>query len=78
MNRTSWAYSFALVMSLVVVVVLANRGIVQSVVETGDIRLETNSTEYATGDAITFHATLAFRDGEVADIIRASGPTSLK
>ena len=51
---------------------VANRGIVQSVVETGDIGLETDSSEYASGDAITFYATLYFREGEVADIIRAS------
>lgn len=66
----SWAYTCALLLLLAAVALLASRGVIQSVVRDGDVRLAPGYDEYVLGETIALHGTLAFADREVAVIER--------
>jgi hypothetical protein len=77
-----WAYTCALLLLLAAVALLASRGVIQSVVRDGDVRLVSAYDEYILGETIALHGTLAFADREVAVIERlrfaVEGPRSFE
>lgn len=68
MNKKSLIYSGLLLLALVVVSVLLNRGFVQGVVNEADIHLESDSEEYLLGQPENFSATLDFAVNEEATV----------
>jgi hypothetical protein len=80
MNKNFVALSVVLLLSLVVVSMLFNRGLIQAVHQNVDIELETDAATYTVGDTITFAGELNFSaDEEVfiqgAEII-VQGPST--
>ena len=78
MNKKSLAYSAVLLLSLVVVAILLNQGLVQGVEKNADIALSVPGTSSTSGDTITFTGVLTFPDTEEVFIhqvaLVAAGP----
>lgn len=77
----SWAYTGALLLILVAVVVLATRGVVFGVHGEGDVTLTSAETAYLNDETVMLHATLDFSDEMLATITNVqlvvNGPQSL-
>ena len=70
MDRKSLIYSGVLLLSLVFVAFLLNRGLVQAVLTNGDVKLSTTSTPTQLGQMRHFTSTLDFPSLEEASLFR--------
>lgn len=68
MDRKALAYSGVLLLSLVIVSIMLNRGLVQAVLQPADTTLVTTSTPTQIGQAREIHAEIAFPSFEEATV----------
>ena len=68
MNKKSVAYSALLLLSLIAVSILLNRGVVRGISDHADVGLATDKTTYTSGQTITFNGALKFPNAEEAFI----------
>ena len=82
MNRRSLAYSGVLLLTLIVVSVLLNRGLIQGLDTNAHVSVSTDLSQYTLGQTIVIQGTLTFTADETAAIGRVrltntSGPQLL-
>ena len=80
MTRHPLLYLCALLVALMAVGILVNRGVVQGVIRNADIGLSTNASSYTVGGTTRFTGTIEFSDGEEIFIhqvaLVAAGPSA--
>ena len=70
MDKKSLLYSGGLLLSLIIVAVLLNRGMVQAILQTSENTLYTSSTPTALGGTRVLTSTLAFPNLQEASIFK--------